>query len=157
LLKGGRMKKWLPILLCFFLFIAFGAAHAQFAKPELAIKYRQAVMFLMSQHVGRMAAMVKEKASFNEAVFMDNTMVVETLSRLPWQAFLVPGTDKGDTALKSAAFEQQAKFNELSQIFERRITDLVVKAKSGDFDAIKMQFGEVAKSCKACHSQFRSQ
>jgi len=151
------MKKWLPVLLCFFLFIAFSAAHAQFAKPELAIKYRKAVMFLMSQHFGRMAGMVKEKASFNDAVFTDNAMVVETLSRLPWQAFLVPGTDKGDTALKPAAFEQQVKFNELLQTFERQTTDLVVKAKSGDFDAIKVQFGEVAKSCKACHSQFRSQ
>jgi cytochrome c556 len=151
------MKKWLPVFLCFFLFVGgFGAAHAQFAKPEFAVKYRKAVMFLIAQHFGRMAAMVNEKASYDKAGFADNAMVVETLSRLPWPAFVVPGTDKGDTALKSSVFEQQAKFSELAQIFEKQTTDLVIKAKSGEFDAIKTQFGEVGKSCKACHSQFRS-
>ncbi len=151
------MKKMLPILLCFFLLVGvFGAAHAQFAKPEFAIKYRRSVMFLIVQHFGRMSAMVNEKGSYNKEAFTDNAMVVETLSRLPWQAFMVPGTDKGDTTLKSSAFEQQAKFSELAQIFEKQSTDLVLKAKSGDFDAIKTQFGEVGKSCKACHSQFRS-
>ncbi len=157
LLKGVQMKKMLPILLCFFLLVGvFGAAHAQFAKPEFAIKYRKSVMFLIVQHFGRMSAMVNEKGSYNKEAFTDNAMVVETLSRLPWQAFMVPGTDKGDTTLKSSAFEQQAKFSELAQIFEKQSTDLVLKAKSGDFDAIKTQFGEVGKSCKTCHSQFRS-
>ena len=152
------MKKLLPILLCFFLLVgAFSAAHAQFTKPEFAIKYRKSVMFLIAQHFGRMAAMLNEKDSYNKEIFTDNAMVVETLSLLPWQAFMVPGTDKGDTTLKSSAFEQQAKFNELAQTFEKQTTDLVSKAKSGDFDAIKTQFGEVGKSCKACHSQFRSQ
>ena len=152
------MKKMLPILLCFFLLAgAFSAAHAQFAKPEFAIKYRKSVMFLIAQHFGRLAAMVNEKDSYNKGVFTDNAIIVETLSSLPWQAFMVSGTDKGDTTLKSSAFEQQAKFNELALRFEKQATDLVSKAKSGDFDAIKMQFGEIGKSCKACHSQFRSQ
>lgn len=151
------MKKILRFLLVsVLLFGIFGAAHAQFDKPDFAIKYRQAAMFLISQHFGRLAAMVNEKASYNKEVFQDNAMVVEILSRLPWQAFMMPGTDKGDTALKSSAFEQQAKFNELARAFEKQATDLAAEAKSADFEAIKTQFGEVAKSCKACHSQFRS-
>ena len=151
------MKKMLQISFCFLLLAgAFGAAHAQFAKPEFAIKYRQSVMFLIAQHFGRMAAMVNEKAAYNKEVFEDNALLVQTLSRLPWEAFMVPGTDKGGTTLKSSAFEQQGKFNEVSQAFEKQIADLVNKAKSGDFDAVKTQFGEVGKSCKACHSQFRT-
>jgi len=63
-------------------------------------------MFLIAQHFGRMAAMVNEKDSYDKEVCTDNAIVVETLSRLPWQAFMVPGTDKGDTTLKSSAFEQ---------------------------------------------------
>jgi cytochrome c556 len=150
------MKKISQIVICFLLLAgASGSAHAQFAKPEFAIKYRQSVMFLMSQHFGRMAAMVNEKSSYSKEVFVDNALLVQTLSRLPWQAFRMPGTDKGDTSLKSSAFEQQDKFNEFAQTLEKQITDLVSKAKSGDFNAIKTQFGEVAKSCKACHSQFR--
>ena len=152
------MKKLLPILFGMVLLAgAFGAAHAQFAKPEFAVKYRQSVMFLISQHFGRMAAMINDKASYDKAVFTDNALVVETLARLPWQAFMVAGTDKGDTALKSSAFKQQGQFNEIAQTFEKQTTALAIQAKNGDFDAIKTQFGEIAKSCKACHSQFRSQ
>jgi cytochrome c556 len=151
------VKRFSTILFCFVLIVgAFGAAHAQFAKPEFAIKYRQSVMFLMSQHFGRMAAMVNEKIAYNKEVFADNAMIVETLSHLPWEAFMVPGTDKGNTALKSSAFEQQAKFNEMAQTLEKQTAELLSKARSGDFDGIKTQFGEVGKSCKACHSQFRT-
>jgi cytochrome c556 len=114
-------------------------------------------MFIMSQHFGRMAAMVNKKIAYNKEVFAGNAMIVETLSRLPWQAFMLPGTDKGDTALKSAAFEQPDKFNEIARTFEKQTNQLASIAESGDFDAIKTQFGEVGKSCKACHSHFRTQ
>ncbi len=136
--------------------LTFGGAHAQFAKPEHAIKYRKSVMFLIAQHFGRMGAMVKEQIPYNKEVFTSNAMILETLAGLPWEAVMVPGTDKGDTTLNSAAFEQQAKFNEVAQAFETRATELVRTAKNGDFNASKAQFGQVAKSCKACHTQFRT-
>jgi cytochrome c556 len=59
--------------------------------------------------------------------------------------------------LKPAAFEQPAKFNEIAQTLAKQTGELAGIAKSGDFDAIKAQFGEVGKTCKACHSQFRAQ
>jgi cytochrome c556 len=49
-----------------------------------------------------------------------------------------------------------AKFKEVSQNFETQTAKLVSVAQSGDFTGIKAQFGEVGKSCKACHSQFRT-
>ena len=151
------MKTLLKVLVCLVIVTAaLGGAYAKFAKPEHAIKYRKSVMFLIAQHFGRMGAMVKEKTPYNKEVFTGNAMVVETLSRLPWEAVMVPGADKGDTTLKSAALEQQAKFNEVARTFEKQTTKLVRTAKSGDFNAIKTQFGEVAKSCKACHTQFRT-
>jgi cytochrome c556 len=151
------MKKLLMILVgVVFVAAALGGAYAQFAKPEHAIKYRKSVMFLIAQHFGRMGAMVKEKIPYNQEVFARNAMLVETLSRLPWEAVMVPGTDTGDTTLSSSAFDQQAKFKEVSQTFETQITKLVRTAHSGDFIAIKTQFGEVGKSCKSCHSQFRT-
>jgi len=151
------MKKLLMIVICLvFSAGAIGGAYAQFAKPEHAIKYRKAAMFLIAQHFGRMGAMVKEKIPYNQEVFARNAMLVETLSRLPWEAVMAPGTDTGDTTLKSSALVQQAEFKEISQTFETQATKLVSAAQSGDFSAIKAQFGEVGKSCKACHSQFRA-
>jgi cytochrome c556 len=151
------MKKLLMILVgVVFVAGALSGAYAQFAKPEYAIKYRKSVMFLIAQHFKRMGAMVKEKVPYNQEVFARNAMLVETLSRLPWEAVMAPGTDTGDTTLKSSAFVQQAEFKEVSQTFETQTTKLVNAAQSGDFSAIKAQFGEVGKSCKACHSQFRT-
>jgi len=151
------MKKLSMIVICLvFSAGAIGGAYAQFAKPEHAIKYRKAAMFLIAQHFGRMGAMVKEKIPYNQEVFARNAMLVETLSRLPWEAVMAPGTDTGDTTLKSSALVQQAEFKEISQTFETQATKLVSAAQSGDFSAIKAQFGEVGKSCKACHSQFRA-
>jgi cytochrome c556 len=155
--REEKMKKLLMILVgLVFVAGALGGAYAQFAKPEYAIKYRKSVMFLIAQHFGRMGAMVKEKVPYNQEVFAKNAMLVETLSRLPWEALMAPGTDTGDTTLKSSAFVQQAEFKKVSQTFETQTTKLVSAAQSGDFIGIKTQFGEVGKSCKACHSQFRT-
>ena len=151
------MKKLLMIVIgLIFIAGAIGGAYAQFAKPEHAIKYRKAAMFLIAQHFGRMGAMVKEKVPFNQEVFVKNAMLVETLSRLPWEAAMVPGTDKGDTTLNAAAFTQPAEFKEVAQNYENQTIKLVRAAQSGDLIRIKSQFGEVGKSCKACHSQFRT-
>jgi cytochrome c556 len=151
------MKKLLMIFVgLVFIAGAIGGAYAQFAKPEYAIKYRKSVMFLIAQHFGRMGAMVKEKIPYNPDVFARNAMLVETLSRLPWEAVMVPGTDAGDTTMNASVFAQQAKFKEVAQTFETQATKLVSAAQSGDFSASKTQFGEVGKSCKACHSQFRT-
>ena len=144
------------ITFVFIVVFAFGAAYAQFAKPEDAIKYRKSVMFLIAQHFGRMGAMVKEKTPYNQEVFAKNAMLVETLSRLPWEAAMVPGTDSGDTTLNSEVFMKPAEFKEISQDFETQTAKLVGTAQSGDLIGIKTQFGEVGKSCKACHSQFRT-
>ena len=151
------MKKLLMILICLvFSAGAIGGAYAQFAKPEYAIKYRKAVMFLIAQHFGRMGAVVKGKASYDKEAFTRNAMVVETLSHLPWEAAMVPGTDKGDTTLNAAVFAEQAEFKAGAQAFEAATAKLVSVSESGDLSAIKAQFGEVAKSCKGCHKQFRT-
>ena len=151
------MKRQLMVLVCFvFIAGAIGGAHAQFAKPEYAIKYRKAVMFLIAQHFGRMGAMVKEKIPYNREVFAKNAGLVETLSRLPWEAVMTPGTDTGDTTLNASAFSQQAKFKEAAKTFENQATKLVSAAQSGELNAVKTPFGQVAKSCKACHTQFRT-
>ena len=151
------MKKLLMVLVgIVFVAGAISGAYAQFAKPEYAIKYRKSVMFLIAQHFGRMGAMVKEKIPYNQEVFAKNAMLVETLSRLPWEASMLPGTDTGDTTLKSSVFMQQAEFKEAAQTFEAHTAKLVNVAQSGDLIGIKAQFGEVGKSCKACHTQFRT-
>ena len=120
------MKTLLKILICLFIVAGtLGGAYAQFDKPEDAIKYRQAVMFLIAKHFGRMGAVVKGQKPYDREEFVRNADLVETLSKLPWEAFMVPGTDKGKTGLKSVAFRKQAEFNAVAERMEAEVTRLV--------------------------------
>ena len=134
---------------------AFGAGYAQFARPEDAIQYRKSVMFLISQHIKGMGAVVQGKSEYHKDGFSTDADVVEMLSTLPWKAMTEPGTAKGDTTMSSAVFEKEEQFRESAQAFEAVAAKLASAARSGDLSAAKAQFGKLVQSCKACHKEFR--
>jgi cytochrome c556 len=134
-----------------------GSAFAMFERPDDAIRYRQAVMTLIGHHFGSMASVVKGTSAYTKDAFAKDAQLVETLAKLPWEAFLYPGSDTGNTKLKPEAFQEKAKFKEAAANLEAQTAKLADAAASGDIGAIKTQFGEVGKSCKACHTQYRAQ
>ena len=135
--------------------VLIGAASAQFSRPEDAIKYRKSVMVIIAQHFGRLGAMVKGAQPYDQDTFTNNAAIVEAMSKLPWEAFLVAGSDRGDTTMNSSALSDSDQFKKIAGSFEQETGRLVSAAKDGDADAAKRQFGNVAKSCKECHSKFR--
>ena len=150
------MKKrmtWILVVALLGLFA--GAAFAQFAKTEDAIKYRQSAMFLIGQHFTRMGAMVKGEVPYNKEVFEKNAVLVESLYRLPLEAFMAPGSDKG-SGMKAEALTQKDKFTQMHTATEAELAKLVAVAKGGDLNVIKPQFGAAGASCKACHDAFRN-
>jgi cytochrome c556 len=155
-MKGVIMKAIGRVAILFLITaFAFGAAYAQFAKPEDAIQYRKAVMFLISQHIKRMGAVVQGKAAYDKDEFSADADVVEMLSTLPWKAMMEAGTDKGDTTMISAVFEKEEQFRETAQSFETSAAKLAAAARDGDLKAIKAQFGKTVQYCKTCHTEFR--
>jgi len=156
MLKGGTMKAIVKIVTFVFVVVfVVGAAYAQFAKPEDAIKYRKAVMTLIVQHFKSMGAVVQGKADYDKDAFAANADAVKMLAALPLEASLVPGSDKGDTTMTSAALDNPGQFAKASESFEAETAKLAGAANGGDLNAIKAQFGKVAQSCSACHKQFR--
>ena len=145
------------ILVCLVVLgFAFTLAHGQFAAPEDAVKYRKSVMFLIGQHFKPLGAMVKGEAPYDQASFTQNAALLKTLAPLPWQASLVPGTDKGDTTLNDAVFEKQEEFMSMANTFEQETATLAELAADQGLEGSKEQFGTVAVSCKSCHDQFRT-
>ena len=131
------------------------AAHAQFAKPEDALKYRKGSFFVMSQHFGRIGAMVQGKVPFNPSVVQENADTVAMLAKLPWAAF-GEGTDMvPETKAKAAIWDQPAKFKEAADKLVKESENLRVAAKTGNLDVVKKAFGATAGTCKACHDQFK--
>jgi len=148
-------KKTMWILVVAVIGLLTGAAFAQFAKTEDAVKYRQSAMFLIGQHFTRMGAVVKGETPYNKEAFEKNAVLVESLYRLPLDAFLAPGSDKG-SGMKAEALTQKDKFTQMHNATEAALAKLVAAARAGDINAIKPAFGAAGASCKACHDEFRN-
>ena len=131
-------------------------ASAQFAKPEDAIKYRKAAMWVQQVHFGRVAAMAAGRVPFDAKVAADNASIAETMSKLSWVAF-GEGTDKGDTRAKPEIWIDNAKFKEASEKMQGEMVKLAAVAKGGNIDAIKTAVGAVGGACKGCHDAFRKE
>ena len=131
-------------------------ASAQFAKPEDAVKYRKSALTVMATHFGRVAAMANGRVPFDAKVAADNAAVAESMSKLPWAAF-VDGSDKGDTKAKSEIWSDAAKFKDANEKMQGEMTKLAAAAKTGNLDSIKAAVGATGGSCKACHDAFRKE
>ena len=129
-------------------------AAAQFAKPEDAIKYRQSVMFLQGQHLGRIFAMASGRAPFDAKAAVDNAVLLDTIDKLPFAAF-VDGTDKGNTRAKPEIWTERAKFDAAAQKMQDEVSKLVAAAKTGDQAQIRTAAGAVGGACKACHDSYQ--
>lgn len=132
------------------------AAQAQFAKPEDAIKYRKAAFTLMASHFGRLGPVVKGERPYNAEEVAANVAIVEQMVKLPYVAFIA-GSDKGDTRAKPEIWSNEAKFKAAADTTQKAVAALSVAAKAGSLDQVKVAFGEVGKSCKGCHDDFRKE
>lgn len=127
-------------------------AAAQFAKTDDAVTYRQSVMFIQGQHMGRLGAMANGRIPYDATVAVANADVLHEMAKLPWPAF-APGTEGGKS--RPAVWQEHAKFNELGERLVAETGKLAVAAKAGDLDALKSAIGAVGETCKACHDSFR--
>lgn len=129
--------------------------HAQFAKPEDAVKYRQSAFALMGNHMGRIDAQLKS-GSPNMQAIQSSAALVETLSKLPFEAF-VPGSESvANTRAKPEIWKDGAKVKQLTERMQAEVSKLAATAKGGDAGAIRQQLGAVGQSCKACHDDYRT-
>lgn len=129
-------------------------AQAQFAKPEDAVKYRQSAFALMGDHMGRIDGQLKSGSPDMKAI-QSSAALVDTLSRLPFEAF-TPGSDLvSSTRAKPEIWDNTAKFKQLSDKMTAEVDKLSAVAKGADAKAIRAQLGTVAQACKACHDDYR--
>ncbi|MBI5552431.1 MAG: cytochrome c [Desulfobacterales bacterium] len=151
------MKKVLRWGVCgLFVMGVFGMAYAQFAKPEDAIGYRKGAMTLIGHHFSRIGAVVQGKAPFDKGAVAKDAELVATLSTLPWDAFMAPGAEKGQTHLKAEALKDKEGFRAAADATVAETARLSQVAATGDLDVIKTQFGAAGKSCKGCHEKYRT-
>lgn len=150
------MKKSMSLLLgTASVLVTLSASAQSFSKPEDAIVYRQGAMEVIGGHFGQLSAMATGKAPFDARSAVAHADVVAYVSRLPWAGF-VAGSDQGKTRAKPEVWQNSAKFKAGADKFQTEAAKLATAARAGNLDQLKQAFGETAKTCKACHDDFRS-
>lgn len=145
------MKKLTAVLALACTSLALPAA-AQFAKPEDAVKYRQAAFTVLASNFSRMQPVIRGQAPYDAAQIKANVDVLKTLATLPWGAF-GPGMEGGNA--KPEIWSDAAGFKQKEQAFQDGVANLSAAADSGDLAKVRAAFGAVGASCKACHDAYR--
>ncbi len=124
------------------------------AKPEDAINYRQGVFSAVKWHFGTMGEVVKGKQDYDAEDFARRADIVAQLSKLPLEGF-VAGSYEGETDALPAIEENWDQFEGGMNKFIETADALAAAAKTGDMDQIRPALGEVGKTCKGCHDNFK--
>jgi len=146
------LSKYLATVLAGAACIATAPASAQFSRAEDAIKYRQSAFFVMSNQMGRLAAMAQGKAPFDAAVAQAAARTVDTLAHLPWDAF-PPGSNTGAAKVKGDPWKDADDFARLQQALKAQTGKLASAA--GSLDSLRAQVGSTSQACRECHEKFR--
>lgn len=122
--------------------------------PKTIATYRHTVMEGMSKHSGAIRMIVSGEVDRKQ----DLVAHAEALAAFgPTLVALFPvgtGPDKLKTDAKAEIWTKWADFETAAKSFETESAKLVEVAKTGDFDAFKVQYGAVGKTCGGCHDSF---
>ena len=133
-------------------------AHAQFRKPESAVKYRQSVMNVMgTSFYSRLGAMVKDRTPFDAKAAQEHADVVVVMSKLPWGTFTPDTNGVGRTDAKAVLFNELPKFRDMADKMQAEAVKLQAASRTGSLDAIKAAWRAVDQACVQCHDAYTNQ
>jgi cytochrome c556 len=130
-------------------------AAAQYRNADAAIKYRQSAMYLQSNHMGRLFAMINGQTPFDAKVAAENIEIVAMLNNRAQFAAFIDGSDKGNTRAKPEIWTEKDKFAAAVAKSQEDVLKLAAAGKTGNLDQIKAAAGAVGQSCKACHDAYQ--
>jgi cytochrome c556 len=133
------------------------------AEPAKSVKqakgvteYRQAIFKLVKSNVGALGAMNKGAIAFNAQTMQTNSLRIEQLSLMLEDYF---ATDTTGFDVKTEAldkiWENKADFNDKISALTAAASNLNKVAKAGDSSQYKPAIGQVFKSCKGCHDNYK--
>ncbi len=136
------------------LFAGVAAADKGRDPIKQAIKARHAAFTLMVANIGPIGAMAKGKKPFNKEEFAMRAANLQALSDMPWE-FFIADSNTGKSESKKAVWENPEDFKKKADEFKQEVAKLVEASKGDDQKAMFQQVGATAKSCKACHKEYK--
>lgn len=146
-----RLSSWLFASL---VVIFASTAQAQ-AKPEDAIKYRQALYRVLLWNWMPMNAMARGRIPFNANEFAKRSERVAGLATQLLEGYPVGSHAGAHTDAKPEIWTHFADFTTKMKSFETESAKLAVTAKGTSEEATKAQFTRVGATCKSCHDKYK--
>ncbi len=131
-------------------------------KPEDMIKFRQSGFTFMAWNMGKIKAQVVDGAvPYNQNQVAAAASAIAAVANSGIGTLFAPGTEQGTgwkaTRVKPEFFSEPEEVRKLASDWVEQANKLAEVAAAGNQDAIKAQFGEVGKACKACHDKYRAE
>lgn len=131
-------------------------AQANKTPAQAAAEYRTSSMNIVGYHMGPMAMMAKGKMDFDLETFASNAQAMATISTFAATGFAVAPDDSVEMSdSKPEIWENKEDFDAKNDDFVKAAAALADATKAGDKDEIMGKFKDMAKTCKACHKEYR--
>jgi len=153
------MKHFLvTVLVATFLTTPLAALAADDAN-EKAIKARRGAMQMRGFNAGPLFAMAKGKMAYDAelAKTLANNLSLETQMNngRMWPKGSDNAAYKGKTRSLPEIWSTYPKVSDAGKAYKQAVTKLVANAGNG-LDSLKAAVGDLGKSCKGCHDDFRA-
>ncbi len=141
--------------LALFSLLVLGSPAASAGKVEQAVDYRQGAMNVFSWNLGHMGAMVKGEVPFDSTAFQGYASELAAATKLDVLKGFPEESVTDESDAKDEIWLNWSDFESKLQDLRSQSAKLAEVAAGGDEAAVKAQFGETRKTCKACHDDYK--
>ncbi len=133
--------------------LSTAAGPAAHADASADVKYRQAVMKALGNHMGSIAAIAKGEVG-HAGHMAGHAAAIDALASMTGDVF--PEGSGGDaTRAKDEIWRDAAGFEAAVEAFRAAAAKLLEAAEAGDAETVGAALGGVGRTCGGCHRAFR--
>ncbi|MCA3243611.1 MAG: cytochrome c [Rubrivivax sp.] len=127
------------------------------SRPDQLVKWRQSAYQVLAWNNARIK--VSLDGTYQREEVLRAAQAIAVLSQANIHSLFTPGTEKArgwkETSARPELFTEP-RFHQLGADFTRDAQALAQTAAAGDVAAIRAAFGQLTKSCKACHDAYKA-
>ena len=125
--------------------------------PNSPLGKRKAIFKEMLSVSEDLGGMLRGRIKYDEALFVEKALQLDTLSKTPWQHFPSIKEDE-KTSARVDVWRQQERFQELARKLESTTARLVASTTQPPLNesVLALRVQSVEDACESCHKEFRA-
>ncbi|AEY00066.1 cytochrome c prime [Oceanimonas sp. GK1] len=139
------------------LFAASVSAQAELFKPEDAVKYRQSLYQVMAAQAGVIGGMAKGEIDFDAAALHQRAINLSNAAGLLGETYFPETREVKASNMLAKGWEDREGMQARGKDFGEALQNLVQVSGEAGFDQAQARkaAGELFKTCKGCHDDYR--